>query len=145
MRDGGLRAGDHRAHRVEVRHGGSAGGGRTDGKGVVDDQTAIKRIKAAVDARRDENLLIMARTDIRAAEAKVSFNDLVIKACAKALRGFPTGDENAAAGGLHAAQAAAQVHRLAGDHRGGHDHVEQHVVELREQALMDALRGGRAA
>ncbi|MEN9706793.1 MAG: Methylisocitrate lyase [Actinomycetota bacterium] len=42
--------------------------GHLDGKGVVDDDTAIKRIKAAVDARRDENLLIMARTDIRAAE-----------------------------------------------------------------------------
>lgn len=42
--------------------------GHLDGKGVVDDDTAIKRIKAAVDARRDENLLIMARTDIRASE-----------------------------------------------------------------------------
>lgn len=40
--------------------------GHLDGKTVVDDDTAIKRIKAAVDARRDENLLIMARTDIRA-------------------------------------------------------------------------------
>ncbi|MEY2675973.1 MAG: hypothetical protein RL102_1239 [Actinomycetota bacterium] len=42
--------------------------GHLDGKGVVDDNTAIKRIKAAVEARRDPNLLIMARTDIRAAE-----------------------------------------------------------------------------
>lgn len=42
--------------------------GHLDGKGVVDDDTAVKRIKAAVDARRDSNLLIMARTDIRAAE-----------------------------------------------------------------------------
>ncbi len=42
--------------------------GHLDGKGVVDDDIAIKRIKAAVDARRDDNLLIMARTDIRAAE-----------------------------------------------------------------------------
>ena len=40
--------------------------GHLDGKGIVDDDTAIKRIKAAADARRDENLLIMARTDIRA-------------------------------------------------------------------------------
>jgi methylisocitrate lyase len=32
---------------------------------VVDDETAIKRIRAAVDARRDPNLLIMARTDAR--------------------------------------------------------------------------------
>jgi methylisocitrate lyase len=42
--------------------------GHLDGKAVVDSDTAVKRIKAAVDARRDENLLIMARTDIRAAE-----------------------------------------------------------------------------
>jgi methylisocitrate lyase len=42
--------------------------GHLDGKGVVDDDTAIKRIKSALDARRDPNLVIMARTDIRAAE-----------------------------------------------------------------------------
>lgn len=42
--------------------------GHLDGKGVVDDDTAVKRIKSAVDARRDQNLLIMARTDIRAAD-----------------------------------------------------------------------------
>jgi methylisocitrate lyase len=42
--------------------------GHLDGKAVVDSDTAIKRIKAAVDARRDPNLLIMARTDIRAVE-----------------------------------------------------------------------------
>jgi len=40
--------------------------GHLDGKAVVDSDTAIKRIRAAVDARRDSNLLIMARTDIRA-------------------------------------------------------------------------------
>ena len=40
--------------------------GHLDGKAVVDGDTAIKRIKAAVSARRDPNLLIMARTDIRA-------------------------------------------------------------------------------
>ena len=40
--------------------------GHLDGKAVVDTATATKRIRAAVDARRDENLLIMARTDIRA-------------------------------------------------------------------------------
>jgi methylisocitrate lyase len=39
--------------------------GHLDGKAVVDDNTAIKRIRAAADARRDPNLLIMARTDIR--------------------------------------------------------------------------------
>lgn len=42
--------------------------GHLDGKAVVDADTATKRIKAAVDARRDSNLVIMARTDIRAAE-----------------------------------------------------------------------------
>ena len=40
--------------------------GHLDGKAVVDENTAVKRIKAAVNARRDPNLLIMARTDIRA-------------------------------------------------------------------------------
>ena len=40
--------------------------GHLDGKAVVDADTAIKRIRAAVNARRDPNLLIMARTDIRA-------------------------------------------------------------------------------
>jgi len=40
--------------------------GHLDGKAVVDADTATKRIRAAVDARRDPNLLIMARTDIRA-------------------------------------------------------------------------------
>jgi len=40
--------------------------GHLDGKAVVDSDTAIKRIRAASDARRDPNLLIMARTDIRA-------------------------------------------------------------------------------
>jgi methylisocitrate lyase len=39
--------------------------GHLDGKEVVDDETAITRIRAAVDARRDPNLLIMARTDAR--------------------------------------------------------------------------------
>ena len=40
--------------------------GHLDGKAVVDADTAIKRIRAAVNARRDPNLLIMARTDVRA-------------------------------------------------------------------------------
>lgn len=40
--------------------------GHLDGKAVVDSETAIKRIRSAADARRDPNLLIMARTDIRA-------------------------------------------------------------------------------
>jgi methylisocitrate lyase len=42
--------------------------GHLDGKAVVDADTATKRIRAAVDARRDPNLLIMARTDIRAVD-----------------------------------------------------------------------------
>ena len=40
--------------------------GHLDGKAVVDTDTALKRIRAAADARRDPNLMIMARTDIRA-------------------------------------------------------------------------------
>jgi methylisocitrate lyase len=40
--------------------------GHLDGKQVVDESIALKRIRAAVAARRDPNLLIMARTDIRA-------------------------------------------------------------------------------
>jgi len=39
--------------------------GHLDGKQVVDEGTALGRIRAAVDARRDANLLIMARTDVR--------------------------------------------------------------------------------
>ncbi|MFM1983725.1 MAG: hypothetical protein RL723_160 [Actinomycetota bacterium] len=42
--------------------------GHLDGKAVVDEDTAVKRIASAVDARRDQNLLIMARTDIRGVE-----------------------------------------------------------------------------
>lgn len=42
--------------------------GHLDGKSVVDEDTATKRIRAAVDARRDPDLLIVARTDIRALE-----------------------------------------------------------------------------
>jgi len=42
--------------------------GHLDGKQVVDLETATKRIRAAVDARRDPNFLVMARTDIRAVD-----------------------------------------------------------------------------
>jgi methylisocitrate lyase len=42
--------------------------GHLDGKQVVDDATAVKRIRAAVDARRDPNLVLIGRTDIRAVE-----------------------------------------------------------------------------
>ncbi|KRF06090.1 methylisocitrate lyase [Arthrobacter sp. Soil782] len=39
--------------------------GHLDGKNVVDTDTAVKRIRAAADGRRDPNFLVMARTDIR--------------------------------------------------------------------------------
>ncbi|ABY22569.1 methylisocitrate lyase [Renibacterium salmoninarum ATCC 33209] len=42
--------------------------GHLDGKAVVDLETALKRIRAAADARRDDNFLIMARTDVAAVE-----------------------------------------------------------------------------
>ena len=42
--------------------------GHLDGKEVVDEGTALGRIRAAVDARRDPNFLVMARTDIRAVD-----------------------------------------------------------------------------
>jgi methylisocitrate lyase len=42
--------------------------GHLDGKEVVDETTALKRIRAAVDGRRDPDFLIMARTDIRGVE-----------------------------------------------------------------------------
>lgn len=42
--------------------------GHLDGKNMVDLETATKRIKAAAEGRRDENFLIMARTDLRAVE-----------------------------------------------------------------------------
>ena len=49
--------------------------GHLDGKAVVDSDTAIKRIASAVDARRDPNLLIMARTDIRAVDGMAAAID----------------------------------------------------------------------
>lgn len=49
--------------------------GHLDGKQVVDEHTALQRIRAAVDARRDPNFLIMARTDIRAVEGLSSAID----------------------------------------------------------------------
>ncbi len=49
--------------------------GHLDGKAVVDADTAVKRIRAAVDARRDENLLIMARTDVRGVDGMAAALD----------------------------------------------------------------------
>ena len=42
--------------------------GHLDGKTVVPVETMLRRIRAAVDARRDPNLVIVARTDARALE-----------------------------------------------------------------------------
>jgi methylisocitrate lyase len=42
--------------------------GHLDGKAVVDQSTAIQRISAAVNARIDESLLVVARTDMRATD-----------------------------------------------------------------------------
>ena len=49
--------------------------GHLDGKNVVDLDTATKRIRAAADARRDPNFLIMARTDIRAVDGLEAAQD----------------------------------------------------------------------
>jgi methylisocitrate lyase len=49
--------------------------GHLDGKNVVDTDTAAKRIRAAADARRDPNFLIMARTDIRAVDGPAAAAD----------------------------------------------------------------------
>lgn len=42
--------------------------GHLDGKQVVDLDTATRRIRAAVDARRDPGFLVIARTDVRAVD-----------------------------------------------------------------------------
>src|SRR5690606_4694712 len=42
--------------------------GHLDGKAVVDSDTAVKRIRAATEGRRDPNTLIIARTDVRAVD-----------------------------------------------------------------------------
>jgi methylisocitrate lyase len=42
--------------------------GHLDGKAVVDQTTAVQRISAAVNARFDQSLMIMARTDMRATD-----------------------------------------------------------------------------
>ena len=42
--------------------------GHLDGKEVVDQRTAVRRVDACVAARRDPGLVIVARTDIRAVE-----------------------------------------------------------------------------
>ena len=42
--------------------------GHLENKSVVDEATAVKRVKAAAEARRDPDFLIMARTDLRGVE-----------------------------------------------------------------------------
>jgi len=42
--------------------------GHLDGKQVVGLDTAVKRVRAAVEGRRDPHFLVMARTDVRAVE-----------------------------------------------------------------------------
>ncbi|MFD1722256.1 methylisocitrate lyase [Amnibacterium endophyticum] len=42
--------------------------GHLDGKEVVDEATAVNRIRAAVQARRDPDFVVMARTDVRGVE-----------------------------------------------------------------------------
>jgi len=49
--------------------------GHLDGKAVVDEGTAVKRIRAAVEARRDPDFLVMARTDIRGVEGLEAAKD----------------------------------------------------------------------
>jgi methylisocitrate lyase len=49
--------------------------GHLDGKEVVDESTALKRIRAAVAGRRDPNFLIMARTDIRGVDGLAAATD----------------------------------------------------------------------
>lgn len=51
--------------------------GHLDGKAVVDLETSVKRIAAAVKARQDSNLVIMARTDVRGVEGMQSAIDRV--------------------------------------------------------------------
>jgi methylisocitrate lyase len=49
--------------------------GHLDGKEVVDESTALKRIRAAVAGRRDPDFVIMARTDIRGVEGMAAAID----------------------------------------------------------------------
>jgi methylisocitrate lyase len=49
--------------------------GHLDGKEVVDEITAVNRIRAAVQARRDPDFLIMARTDVRGVSGLAASTD----------------------------------------------------------------------
>ena len=73
MEDAGL-AGMHIEDQVNPKRC-----GHLDGKQVVDEDTALKRIRAAVDARRDPGFVIIARTDIRAVDGLDATLDRVRK------------------------------------------------------------------
>ncbi|MEV7562702.1 methylisocitrate lyase [Streptomyces sp. NPDC089795] len=62
MEDAGL-AGLHLEDQVDPKRC-----GHLDGKGVVPRERMVRRVRAAVDARRDPDFLLMARTDARAVE-----------------------------------------------------------------------------
>ncbi|MFD4867597.1 methylisocitrate lyase [Streptomyces sp. NPDC058412] len=62
MEDAGL-AGLHLEDQVNPKRC-----GHLDGKTVVPRETMVRRVRAAVEARRDEDFLLMARTDARAVE-----------------------------------------------------------------------------
>lgn len=49
--------------------------GHLDGKDIVDTATAVRRIRSAVSARRDPDLVIMARTDARGVEGLTAATD----------------------------------------------------------------------
>ena len=64
--------------------------GHLDGKTMVDLDTATRRIRAAADGRRDPSFLVMARTDLRAAEglpAAIERMEALVDAGAEAI--FP--------------------------------------------------------
>jgi len=49
--------------------------GHLDGKEVVDEATAVRRVRAAVGARRDPDLVVMARTDVRGVSGLAAATD----------------------------------------------------------------------
>lgn len=49
--------------------------GHLDGKNVVDLETAVKRVAAAAQARRDPDFLVMARTDVRGVDGLKAATD----------------------------------------------------------------------
>ena len=69
--------------------------GHLEGKQVVETEDAVRRIRAAVQGRRDENFLIMARTDVRAVagiDAAIERAQAYVEAGADAI--FPEAMQN---------------------------------------------------